>query len=371
MKMKRMLRMLIAAILVSAIALPLMVMPASAQSGATVTFEPSDSKVSGYCETTEVDIYVTSDVNLGAGAIAFEYTYCCANVTEYIPNKVEWGFLNEAILEPGKVGIVVSSMFGAGSGKILVGTIKIHCCDEGSDCYTPLTWLREHPSPPLTYGFEDADENPVPTSYVDGSFTCHKVPMILESVAKIPDGDLTVIPDYPPGFEPRDQFEPCEWVYVWGHGFEFCQCYEIYIQPYVECQSVVEGQKLDHALSACLGYPDPGAGPIVVHVQEDGTFGPIPLFHATEAMICSHWEIVADKVPGPCDDYPIGCDTCGSATNPGVYMPDEDGLDAVACDVYGFHIVPEALSLILLSTGLIGLGGYYRLRRRKKTLSDE
>jgi hypothetical protein len=52
-------------------------------------------------------------------------------------------------------------------------------------------------------------------------------------------------------------------------------------------------------------------------------------------------------------------------------MPDEDGLDAVACDVYGFHIVPEALSLILLSTGLIGLGGYYRLRRRKKTLSDE
>jgi hypothetical protein len=372
MKMKRILRMLVAAILVSAIALPLLVMPAFAVTGATVTFEPSASHVDCFCETTDVAIYVTSDINLGAGALQFEYTYCCANVTAYTPNpdNTVWDY-NVAILKPGWVGIAVSSPAGgAGAGKILIGTVTIHCCDDGSDCQTALDWIDT-----ASY-FEDVDEMEVPTSLMNGSFTCGPCgpppEMILESVAKIPDGDLTVTPGYPPGFEPRDEFEPCEWVYVWGHGFEFCQCYEIYIQPYVECKSVVEGQKLDHSLSADLGYPAPGCDPIVVHVKEDGTFGPIPLFHATEDMICSYWEIVADKVPGPCEDIPpIGCAGIGSATNPGVYMANEDGLDAVCCDVYGFHIVPEALSLILLSTGLIGLGGYYRLRRRKKTISDE
>jgi hypothetical protein len=164
-------------------------------------------------------------------------------------------------------------------------------------------------------------------------------------------------PEPPPGFEPRDEFVPCEWVYVWGYGFEPGQSYEIYIQPYEEGVSVAPGQPLDHALSAALGYPAAGPPGIIVPVAADGTIGPVPLFHASEEHICMYWEIVADKV-NPDGDTDV-------ATNPGVYDPNEDALDAVALGEYGFHVFPEALTIMLFGVGLASLSGYVLVRRRK------
>jgi hypothetical protein len=157
---------------------------------------------------------------------------------------------------------------------------------------------------------------------------------------------------FPPGFVPSDEFEPCEWVWVYGYGFEFCQWYQIYIQPYEECNSVSPEQPLDHALSAPLGYP-PVSGPIEVHIEPDGTFGPVPLFHVPEGLECTYWEIVADKI--------------GPGHQEGIYNPDEDGLDAIACNEPGFHIVPELLSGLLLAVGFASLGGYAWLRRRRES----
>jgi hypothetical protein len=168
----------------------------------------------------------------------------------------------------------------------------------------------------------------------------------------------------PPGFEPRDEFEPCEWVWVWGYGFEYCQWYEIYIQPYQEGVSVAPGQPLNHAHSAPLGYPEGPRG-ILVHVAEDGTIGPVPLFHASEEHICMYWEIVADKVPAP-----PGEDGEDTATNPGIYDPNEDALDAVALDEYGFHVFPEALTIMLFGVGLASLSGYVLVRKRKSAIKE-
>jgi len=70
-----------------------------------------------------------------------------------------------------------------------------------------------------------------------------------------------------------------------------------------------------------------------------------------------YWEIVADKV-NPDGDTDV-------ATNPGIYDPNEDALDAVALDEYGFHVFPEALTIMLFGVGLASLSGYVLVRRRK------
>jgi len=60
----------------------------------------------------------------------------------------------------------------------------------------------------------------------------------------------------------------------------------------------------------------------------------------------------------------------GADHQEGINSYAEDGLDAIACDKCAFHIVPQAFTLILLSTGLVGLRGYYGLRR-KRSSTDE
>jgi len=162
--------------------------------------------------------------------------------------------------------------------------------------------------------------------------------------------------EFPPGFIPCDEFGLGEWVWVWGYGFEHCKWYRIWIQPYAEdpC-NVVEGQVL--LLDQCPpGFPPDGI-PIEVETGGDGTFGPIPIWQVPEdtTLICTLWEIVADKMNvEPGDDY-----------DEGMYNADEDGLDAVACEGWGFHIFPEVLTIILLSLGLACIGGYWVVRRRK------
>jgi hypothetical protein len=147
----------------------------------------------------------------------------------------------------------------------------------------------------------------------------------------------------PPGYEPCDEFETCEMLYVWGYGFEYCQWYRLWIQPYEAGAHVAPGDAIDPS-----AVP-PGFAPVEVHIDEEGHFGPIALWHVS-AEYCQYFEIVADM---------MGSD------NEGVYNPDEDGLDAVCLGEWGFHIYPEGLTIILLALGLAAVGGYLVVRRRR------
>jgi hypothetical protein len=347
-------------ILVSLVSL--MVVPAAASPGNVIYFSPDPAEVPQCCDTVEVKIMAESDVPLTATLLTFSFDNTCLEIVDAAGNTADWYLVTIPELDIGLDAVDCDAINAAGEmtistsvglspalapGTYLIATVWLHCID-CAGCTSVLD---------LTEGeyTDDMFTSHYPT-LEDGDFSCGPEVM-RELVSGTMDG----------GFVRVDDFVPCQDVYVWGQGFMPGMEYRMYIQPYVPGVEVHENQVLDPAAGAPLGY-----SPIDVVAAADGTIGPQLLFHAEEQHICMYWEIVADKVEGPCEDIPpIGCAGIGSATNPGVYMPNEDGLDAVACDVYGFHIVPEALSLILLSTGLIGLGGYYRLRRRKKTLSDE
>ena len=159
----------------------------------------------------------------------------------------------------------------------------------------------------------------------------------------------------PAGYEPCDEFQPCEWVYIWGETdpCHFCNFYTIWIQPYgpygdMPDPSVVDGQVLDPALCP-PGFPPEGI-PIEVHIGEDGKFGPVAIWHV-DGEYCELWEIVADKF----DEGTVG-----------VYDADWDGLDAACLGEWGFHIYPEGLTIILLSLGLVAVGGYILVVRRRR-----
>jgi len=228
----------------------------------------------------------------------------------------------------------------------------------------------------------------IPSTWTDGSVEveCPFAPVVVSGQS---DGTGSVLPyamwndplndwDWdpavgpPPGFVECDEFLPCEWVWVWGSGFDFCQTYTIWIQPYGPYgdllePSVVEGQPLDPG-AVPPGFPpenclllDPlpvdwAPGWVEVHIDEAGTFGPVPIWHV-DGKYCELWEIVADK-------------TDAEATNPGFYGSNEDGLDAAALEEWGFHIYPEGLTIILLSLGLVAVGGYLVVRRRRGAETD-
>ena len=150
----------------------------------------------------------------------------------------------------------------------------------------------------------------------------------------------------PAGFEPCDEFMPCEMLWVWGEGdpCHFCQWYTIWIQPYEEGVHVFNGDVIDP-----LAVP-PGFVPVDVHIDELGRWGPIELWHV-DGEYCELWEIVADKW----DEGTVG-----------VYDCDWDMLDAVCCAEWGFHIYPEGLTIILVSLGLLAVGGYILVVRRRR-----
>jgi hypothetical protein len=138
---------------------------------------------------------------------------------------------------------------------------------------------------------------------------------------------------------PDDEILPGENVTIAGSGFAPSTQYDVWIVPYTEDSVVAEGQTL-----ATLGAPG-----MVNTVTSDA----IGDFVATvwqvpqdPGLICSLYEIVVDN-------------------GDGVYMACDDGLDALGLREWGFHIWPEALTITLLSLGMVGLGGYYAVRRRR------
>ena len=302
----------------------------------TVTYDP-----------TVLDLIDVSDGEIGDNSLGVEY--------EWVPTGQE---------DSGEIIVIIWGDVPGFTGEGYLMDLEFHVI--GEPCNTSLIDIDGVMS--------DDDENEILATWVDGSVhVCE--PRVVVSGKPLDVGagpvDGWIPPGPPPGFEECDQFKGCEWIYVWGYGFQHCQWYRIWIQPYGPSDfypagpSVVEGQMLDPALCPPGFDPfNPQPGMIVeVHIDEDGKFGPVPVWHVPEdpALICTLWEIVADKMNVP---------MAKTLYNEGFYNEAEDGLDAAALGEYGFHIYPEGLTIVLLSLGLAAVVGYLVVRRRKGAETD-
>jgi hypothetical protein len=336
------------ALLVSLVSL--LAVPATAAVNNAVYFDPNPAVVAQCCQSVDVKLMVNIAAANPAAAtrIIFSFDNTCLEITEAVGNTADWDKVTipeldemDSVNTAGSMTITSSVGEAAAlSGTYEIATLTLHCinCD-GCTSALDLT-LGEY----TTEIMETID-----AVLMDGEFTCGgQTAKELVSGTMEPDSALDA---YPAGFVPLDDFAPGQDVCVWGSGFLPDMDYKIYIQPYQEGVAVAEGDTLTAGAAALLGYTE-----ITVPANPDGTLGPVYLFTAAEEHICYYWEIVADDLGGAC---------------PGVYNEAEDGLDAVSLNDYGFHVVPEALTIILLGGGLAGLGGYVAARRRKSSLNHE
>ncbi|MDY6892442.1 MAG: hypothetical protein SVO26_01830 [Chloroflexota bacterium] len=172
-------------------------------------------------------------------------------------------------------------------------------------------------------------------------------PIVMSGTVLPTAGDTTPesIGEPPPWFMPQDEFLPGEELWIYGEGYNQNESYDVWVVPYTECTHVREGDVLSNLGE--WGYIT------TVTTAEDGSIPPLHILQipGDSSLICTHWEIVVDN-------------------GDGIYQEVDDGLDAMACDEWGFHIYPEAMTIVLFSLGLASLGGYYTLHRRKDTSSD-
>ncbi|MEA1945654.1 MAG: DUF3344 domain-containing protein [Euryarchaeota archaeon] len=142
---------------------------------ATVFFEPSDSGAD-YDNTTTVGVWVDTSEAISGGNLYFDYTFCCANVTGYTPNTINFEFAHLADLSvAGKVSIGFGTLnkAGKGPGLLHIGDIDIHCCNE-SYCKTGLIWNcgTSNLARPGSLGGGIVD----PVKWEDGTFRCTNLP---------------------------------------------------------------------------------------------------------------------------------------------------------------------------------------------------
>ncbi|MFC1944504.1 hypothetical protein ACFLX5_03300 [Chloroflexota bacterium] len=140
----------------------------------------------------------------------------------------------------------------------------------------------------------------------------------------------------------RDQFMPGEGVYIKASGLEGSTGYTISIQD----DPVDEGDAL------VLDENPSTATPKLVPTEPDGSL-PATLI----------WAIPPDA-PVTYDEWDIIIDRQDDGDNTGKYNSASDGIDSLA--LVGFVApVPELSTIILLGAGLMGLSGYFALRRHR------
>ena len=154
---------------------------------ATVYFEPEDIRLPGYCNTTTVSVWVNTTIAMGSGQLKFNYTYCCANVTEFESNSTNFdavanpGSLCAAVLTPRqvKINFATTAPAGLGPGPVHIGNLTMHCCNETGYCMTDLTWLPGYPD---SYVESAANGFIEPVKYEDGEFRCNIPDLVITGV---------------------------------------------------------------------------------------------------------------------------------------------------------------------------------------------
>ena len=103
---------------------------------------PDNSSVPGYCDTTEVELWLNATEQLQSGNVNITYICCCANVTDYASNLTifedqsvgkECGWLNI-----GFANWVGGAPANVPAGLYHLGNITIHCCNTTPPCQTDL-----------------------------------------------------------------------------------------------------------------------------------------------------------------------------------------------------------------------------------------
>jgi hypothetical protein len=134
---------------------------------------PDNSSVpEGYCNTTEVGIWVNATESITSGFFNLTYTCCCANFTQFTPNTTVFD------VYPGMTCGFMNIGFDKWSGGTPVnvpaahyhlGNITIHCCSETPFCETDLNFNET-----ILVWFDSAQMDFIELDVTtdNGTFTC-------------------------------------------------------------------------------------------------------------------------------------------------------------------------------------------------------
>jgi hypothetical protein len=291
--------------------------------------------------------YITVDwvEDLDSGQFELAYNNAVIELTD-LGTGVRRGMLlpetGTTVLASQPAAGIVRVIFDATTSPITGGVTGTGCLVEidfdvvGEYCETSPLDL----APPTGFqnGMWDNWAMEIPSTWADGAVhVCHPRTLVSGIIESTP----------PFAFVPTDEFNPGDTVAVYGYGFLPDEPYDMYIQPYEMNLHVDEGDTLDSVADPRLVSPQP------VISSGLGEIGPVVLWAIpASGYELTYWEIVAD-------------DTGASCSGSGMYNAAEDGLDALALNEEGFYVVPEALTIVLFSLGLVGVGGYYFVRRRR------
>lgn len=173
----------------------------------------------------------------------------------------------------------------------------------------------------------------------------------IPTVTSYPDGESSEANDFKPGDE------------VWIDAIWLPQgIYNVWVVGYQEGLRVSDGQWLDllgepgQIFKDSEGNPTPSdtGVPYTVTANHAGQVNRTLVYIVPDdAVVGSPWEIVLDDGDNNSDGHPF-------------FDKYKDGLDAYETGDYGFVVTPELPTAILLSLGLVGLGGYLGVTRRRR-----
>jgi len=169
--------------IVVALLLAMLVMPVSAYDhdqtydANAIYFVPEEFHLPGNCSSQNVGIWVNTSFQWAAGQLEINFTYCCANITNYYPNLTHFTF-NDINYKPYgqfgtvRIGLGAKVFSEPGPGPVHIGDITVRCCND-SYCETAIEWWEyfDH-----TY-VEDMEGNIIHLdTYADGTFSCGALP---------------------------------------------------------------------------------------------------------------------------------------------------------------------------------------------------